>query len=127
MSGHRQERVSQHILQQVTLMLEREVQDPRLANVNVTHVEVSGDLRIAKVFVGAPLDKDESKEMMDGLACAARYFRRRLAENLDMRFTPEIRFQLDHSIEKGERFLQILEQVQAEQQMKTKKRTKKAK
>jgi ribosome-binding factor A len=118
MSGHRQERVRQRILQLITLMLEREVQDPRLVDVNVTHVEISGDLRYAKVFVSAPQDENEAEEMMQALGRAARYFRRRLAENMDLRFAPEIRFQLDHSIEKGERFLQVLEQVQAEEQVK---------
>ncbi len=119
MSGHRQERVSQRILEEITLMLEREVQDPRLANVNVTRVEVSGDLHYAKVLVSAHKDENESLVMMDGLERAARYFRRRLAENMDLRFTPELRFQLDYSIEKGERFLQALEQVQAEERMAT--------
>ncbi len=117
MSGHRQERIRQRILELVTIMLEREVQDPRLMNVNVTRVEVSGDLRYAKVFVSAHADANESDEMMEGLARASRYFRRRLAENMDLRFAPEIRFQLDYSIEKGERFLQVLEQMQAEEQV----------
>lgn len=115
MSGHRQERIQQRILELVTIMLEREVQDPRLMNVNATRVEVSGDLRYAKVFVSAHADANESKEMMDGLVRASRYFRRRLAETMDLRVVPEIRFQLDYSIEKGERFLQVLEQVQAEE------------
>jgi ribosome-binding factor A len=115
MSGHRQERVGERIREEITLMLGREVQDPRLANINVTRVEVSGDKRLAKIFVSARESENESREMMDALARAARYFRRRLAENMDMRLTPEIRFQLDYSIQKGERFLQVLEQVQAEQ------------
>ncbi len=118
MSGHRQERIQQRILELVTLILESEVQDPRLMSVNITRVQVSGDLRYAKIFVSAREDERESKEMMDALGRAARYFRRRLAESMDMRFVPEIRFQLDHSIEKGERFLQVLEQVQAEERMK---------
>jgi ribosome-binding factor A len=84
--------------------------------VNVTRVEMTGDLRHAKIFV-APVSGDAAatREMMDGLAHATGFFRRQIAANLDLKFAPEIRFLLDHAIEKGERFLQVLEQVQAEQ------------
>ncbi len=126
MSGHRAERISQRILEEVTLILGREIRDPQIAGVNVTRVEVSGDLRVAKIFVTAPPDADEAEQVLDALARAARYFRRRLAENMDLRITPEVRFVLDYSIAKGEQFLKVLEQVQAEEraaeQMKKTKR-----
>lgn len=114
MAGHRAERVSQRILQEVSLILGREIQDPLLANVNVTRVDVTGDLRLAKVFVAAPIDAEEAQAVKDALERAARYFRRRLAENMDLRLVPEVKFVLDYSIAKGEHFLQVLEQVQAE-------------
>lgn len=114
MAGHRAERISQRILEEVSLILGREIEDPLLANVNVTHVEVSGDLKVAKVYVAAPVDADEAEAVMDALGRAARYFRRRLAENMDLRLVPEVKFVLDYSIAKGEHFLQVLEQVQEE-------------
>ncbi len=98
-------------------MLDREISDPRLANITVVRVEMSGDLRIAKVFV-SPRDKGaevDEKEIKDALAHASGYFRRQVARTLDRRFAPEIRFYVDHSIEMGEHFLQVLEQVQAEE------------
>ena len=115
MSGHRAERISQRILEEVSLILGREIQDPLLAGVNVTRVEVGGDLRIAKVFVAAPEDVEEAEAVVAALARASRYFRRRLAENMDLRLVPEVRFALDYSVAKGERFLQVLEQAQAEE------------
>ncbi len=117
MPGYRAERVSQQIHQQVSVMFEREVSDPRLAGVNVTRVQVSGDLRLAKIFV-APIKDDEAatQEMMDALDHAKSYFRRQIAGNLDLHFAPEIRFFVDRAIEKGEHFLQVLEQVRAEEQ-----------
>ncbi len=115
MTTHRPERVSERIRQEISMIFAREVSDPRLENLNVTRVDVSGDLRIAKIFVAPRGDADASREMMDALARAAGYFRHRLAQSLDLRFAPEIRFQLDSSIEKGEHFLQVLEQVQAEE------------
>jgi ribosome-binding factor A len=116
MSGHRAERISQRILEEVSLILSREIQDPQIAGVNVTRVDVSGDLRVAKIFVAAPVDAEEAEMVMEGLERASRYFRRRLAENMEMRLVPEVRFALDYSIAKGERFLQVLEQVQREEQ-----------
>lgn len=115
MPAHRPERVSERIHQEISLMLDREISDPRLENVNITRVEVSSDLRHATVLVAQRGDDADETEMMDALARAAGYFRHRLAKGLALRFAPEIRFQLDRSIEMGERFLQVLEQVQAEE------------
>jgi ribosome-binding factor A len=115
MAGHRPERVGEQIYQELSMLLSREVSDPRLENVTVTRVQVSGDLRLAKVFVTRTGDADaQPKETLSALAHAAGYLRHRLAESLDLRFTPELRFYLDRSIEMGERFLRALEQVQSE-------------
>ena len=116
MTSYRAERVSERIRQDISLIFAREVSDPRLENLNVTRVQVTGDLRLAKIFVAPRGDDAATREMMDALARAAGYFRRRLAENLDLRFAPEIRFYVDDSIEKGEHFLQVLQQVEAEEQ-----------
>jgi ribosome-binding factor A len=116
MPSYRAERISQQIHQQVSIMLEREMADPRLAGTNITHVQMSGDLRIAKIFV-APNRAGEqaTREMMDGLAHAQGYIRRQIAGSLDLRFAPEIRFLLDHAIEKGEHFLRVLDELHAEE------------
>ncbi len=115
MAGHRAERLAVRVQQEISVMLDREISDPRLANVNVTRVEVTGDLRIAKVYVAPSSPDTDEKEMMDALARAARFFRRQLAGSLDLRFAPELRFYRDHSIEMGEHFLQVLEQVEREE------------
>lgn len=114
MAGHRSERLSERIHQEISILLQREISDPRLVNVNVMRVEVTGDLRLAKVYVSCHTGSAEDKEMMDALSRAAGYFRRALAGSLDLRFAPEIRFYPDYSVEKGEHFIQILSQVQAE-------------
>ncbi|MBI5651799.1 MAG: 30S ribosome-binding factor RbfA [Chloroflexi bacterium] len=115
MSGHRAERLSQLILQEVSVMLDREIHDPRVVGARVLHVQVSGDLRVAKIYINATgYTKDEIADMLDGLAHASRYIRRQLAVGLDLRIAPELRFFADHSIAQGEHFLQVLDQVQAE-------------
>ena len=113
MPSYRAERISQQIHQIVSILLDREMADPRLAGTNVTRVEMSGDLRIAKIFVAPNGDAETTRAMMDGLAHANGYVRRQIAKNLDLRIAPEIRFLLDHSIEKGERFLKTLEELHA--------------
>ena len=112
MSGYRAALVSHRIQQEISVLFEREVSDPRLASVNVTRVEVSGDLRYAKILV-APIadDEDATDAMMDALDRATGFFRRRIATRLDLHFAPEVRFLVDRSIVKGERFLRALEQV----------------
>ncbi len=113
MTSYRPERVGARIRQEMSVIFASQVGDPRLENLNVTRVEVSGDLRIAKVYISPRSDAVATQETMDALARAAGYFRHRLAESIDLRFTPEVRFLVDHSIEKGEHFLQVLEQVEA--------------
>ncbi len=115
MPVHRAERVSERIHQEISVLFARQVSDPRLENLNVTRVEVTGDLSIAKIFGAPRADPDATRETMHALARAAGFFRKRLAENLDLRSAPEVRFVLDESIIKGERFLQVLEQVEAEE------------
>ena len=115
MSGHRPERVAERIREEMTLLFQREIEDPVLAGTTVTRVEVSGDVRHAKVYVSARQDAAESKEMLAALERAAGFFRRRLAENLDLRIALDVKFFLDYSIERGEHFLQVLEQVQEEE------------
>ena len=127
MTSHRPERVSERNQQEISVMYAREVSDPRLENLNVTQVQVSGDLRIAKIFVTPREDADATREMMDALAHANAYIRHQLAQVLDLRFAPEIRFHLVYSIEKGELFLRVLdvvEQVERQRIQPTNKRMK---
>ncbi len=117
MASHRTERVGERIHQELSVLFGRGISDPRLAGINITRVQVTGDLRLAKVYV-APRVGDqpaEQKEMMEALKHAAGYFRHALAESVDMRYTPELRFYLDRSIEMGEHFIEVLEQVQSEE------------
>jgi ribosome-binding factor A len=112
MAGYRAARVSQRIHQEISLLCERQVNDPRLAHLNVTRVEVSHDLRHAKIFV-APVRDDEqaTRDQMDALHHATGFFRYHLAHSLNLRFAPQVQFLLDPAIERSERFLQVLEEL----------------
>ena len=89
-------------IQRVLAELLRNVKDPRIQQgmISVTRVETTGDLRYAKVWLSVyPLENE--KEFRRGLKSAAGWLRRELASAISIRYTPELVFEVDHSIEYG--------------------------
>lgn len=113
--SHRQERVGHAIHREISSLIESEVRDPRLENVTVTDVRVSGDLRIATIYYTSHED-DKPEEVQHGLEAATGFMRRALAKRLDLRFAPDLKFIADPQIEKGERLLKLLEQLRGERE-----------
>ena len=111
---YRPERVEQFIKEELSQILQREVRDPRIGFVSVTDVEVSVDLRHARVFVSVLGDAEAKAATMDGLRSASGYIRRELGGRLQMRHTPDISFRLDDSIERGARVNKLLGEVAKE-------------
>lgn len=111
---HRPEKVEQFIKEELSLILQRDVRDPRIGFVSVTDVEVSQDLRHARIFVSVLGTPEEKAATMAGLSSASRYIRRGLGQRLQMRFTPDITFRLDESIERGSRVMKLLGEVENE-------------
>ena len=111
---HRSEKVGQFIKEELSLIIQREVRDPRIGFVSITDVEVSVDLRHARVFVSVLGDGEAKAATMDGLRSALGYIRRELGARLQMRYTPDITFKLDESIERGARVNQLLGEVAKE-------------
>lgn len=91
----------------------RTVKDPRVrdALVSITHVETTGDLRYAKVYVSA-LDKSREGDILRGLKSASGYLRRALGSALQIRYTPELIFEADDSIAHGAHILNVLRQIE---------------
>lgn len=107
----RPEKVEHFIKEELSEILRREVRDPRIGFVSVTDVEVSTDLRHARIFVSVLGDAAAKAATMDGLRSAVGYIRRELGGRLQMRHTPEITFRLDESIERGARVHRLLGEV----------------
>ncbi|MFC1941103.1 30S ribosome-binding factor RbfA [Chloroflexota bacterium] len=113
---HRIERVNSLIRQEISQLLQRQVKDPRLgAFIAVTQVATSADLKHAKVFVSHIGNEEEKRETLIALASASGFFRRELARRLKLRYIPEISFQWDDSIEKGDHLLQLIDEVTSEE------------
>ena len=108
--SRRQERINHLLRQEISELLAREVKDPRLPSVtSVTHVDVSADLRYAKVSVSV-LGRDEEKDnALLSLNSAASFLRRSLRRRLRLRTVPDLIFSLDDSIERSQELISMLD------------------
>lgn len=111
MSTHKLNRVNEDI-QRVLSSLLRTIKDPRVNQgmLSITAVDTTGDLRYSKVYLSVMGLKNE-KELMKGLKSASGYLRRELGSTLSLRYTPELVFQLDKSIEHGANISRILDSL----------------
>lgn len=115
---HRQEKLAELIAVELSDLLRTRIKDPRVGFASITHVEVSGDLRHAKVFVSVMGTQEEQAETIKALKHAAGFLRHELASRLVLRYMPEITFKLDTSIEEGARILDLIRQVEQEENAK---------
>jgi ribosome-binding factor A len=108
MASNRIGRINEEIQRELSSLL-RTLKDPRLQNglVSVTHVDTTSDLRYCKVYVSA-LDKSQESDVMKGLKSAAGYLRRELGAAVQLRYTPQLQFMADDSIEQGAHILEML-------------------
>lgn len=88
-----------------------ELRDPRVQNVTVTGVELSGDMRSAKVYVSVMGSAKEQELCMHGLRCSAGFLQKRINDRIDTRYTPRIQFELDQGIKKSFEVAGILREV----------------
>ncbi len=106
---HRSQRVAQSIHRTLSELLRTEIQDARLADVTITHVDVSRDLAVARVYYTVR-DTDHS-DADAAFRSAAGFLRRELAHEMRLRTTPELRFVRDDSLERGEAVNRLIDSV----------------
>jgi ribosome-binding factor A len=109
----RSERLGELILAEISDLIRRDIKDPRVGFVTFTRVEMSDDLRYAKVFVSSLGSEQEKARMLQGLSSATGYIRRHLGRALHLRYTPEITFLIDESLEHGAKIAQLLRELHA--------------
>jgi len=110
----REDQLSGAITRELSDLIRTRMKDPRIGFASITGVELSHDLRYAKVFVSVMGSPEEQRETMRGLDSANGFLRRELAQRLTIRHVPEISFRLDESIARGARVLDLLKQVEQE-------------
>ena len=103
-------------IQRVVASLLRNVKDPRVQQgmISVTRVETTGDLRYSKIWLSVMGMKDE-KEFRKGLKSASGWLRRELGSAMNLRYTPELVFEIDHSIEYGAHISQVINSLDIKQ------------
>jgi len=107
-------RVADQIRMEVADIIMRKTKDPRVGAVTVTDVEITNDLRLARVFVTTLLDAEGEREAFIGLEKAGGFIRSELGRRLNLRYTPELVFQKDTSGPRGDRILSLLDHLDEE-------------
>ena len=111
MPSRRQSRINELLRSEISDLIRREVNDPRLATVvSITEIKVSPDLSSAQVYVSILGDDTEKKQTLEGLLAASPFLRRRLMDNVALRHMPYLSFHLDDRIEEGARILALLKE-----------------
>jgi ribosome-binding factor A len=108
------ERVNQQVKREISLMLQRDIQDPRLEFVTITRADVSLDLRNAKIYYSVLLNPHSLDDIQNGFSSARGLFRRLLGQRMKMRFTPELLFSLDESIDHSAKIEDLLQEIHNE-------------
>lgn len=114
MASNRIGRINDEIQRELAAQF-RNLKDPRVSQVgmvSITRVDTTSDLRYAKVYVSV-LDKAQEKDVLKGLKSASGFLRRELGQALRLRYTPELQFIGDDSIQHGARILELLRQEEA--------------
>lgn len=106
---HHRERLADQIRDELALMVDSELEDPRIGLATVTRVELSPDLRHARVWVSVLGDEAAREQSLQGLTSAARYVRRELALRMRLRRAPEIFFALGRSAEEARKIEGLIE------------------
>jgi len=112
MSISRINRINEEAKKEISSII-RELKDPRVNHtlLSVVAVDITKDLRWCKVFISVLGDEKLQNDAIDGLKSAAGFVRKELGHRLPMRYTPEIIFELDHSIEYGAHINKLLHDI----------------
>ncbi len=116
MASQRIERVQKLLRSEVSSILLRKLKDPRVGIVTITEVDVSPDLKTARVFFSVLKEDESEEEALAGLKSAAGFIRSELMRVLHLRPMPMLEFELDASLARGARTLDLLDQVRHEQE-----------
>ncbi|MDO5015543.1 MAG: 30S ribosome-binding factor RbfA [Eubacteriales bacterium] len=118
----RQKRVAGEIQRILLEVLYGEVKDPRIPEMmSVTEVKLNRDMSLATIYVSTLGGEQEKKDMMAGLEKAKGFLRSRVAEGINLRNAPDLRFVLDESLERGNAISKLIDEVRAEDRERNKR------
>ncbi|MDF2882461.1 MAG: ribosome-binding factor [Clostridiaceae bacterium] len=112
MTKYRSGRINEEMKKEISNIIQNEIRDPRLsAMISVTKVDVTKDLRYAKVYVSIFGKDEEKQESISALKNSSSFIRREIGHRINLRYTPEIIIELDNSIEHGMHIDEILNSI----------------
>lgn len=118
MVSMRSHRVAEQMKKEIAAIIEHQVKDPRIGFITITNVEVSNDLRHAKIYFSSLGNNEEQKKSLEGLDKAKGFIRKEIAQRINLRYAPEILFRIDTSIEHGVKISKILSKIKSEEREK---------
>jgi len=107
----RQDRVTEAIRKEVSVIIHDELKDPRLGFITITKVEMTPDLRYAKIFFSVLGKEEDYKKTKAALDSALGFIRKLIAERINLRLAPDIGFEEDRSVEYSIRIQEILDEI----------------
>jgi ribosome-binding factor A len=111
LGGSRLDRINEEIMRELSALIRR-LKDPRVQGlVSVTHVETTPDMRYAKVFISCFGDDRQAESCVKGLSSAAGFLRRELGASLKLRYTPELIFKTDNSINRAFGIMELMNKI----------------
>jgi len=117
MSQLRIEKIQELMKQEISKIILQELKDPRIGFVTVTQVELTRDLRNAKVYVSLMGNEQQIKDCWVGLNSSLGYIRREIGQRIRLRCTPEIVFQIDKSLDYSAHIQELLLKIKKEESM----------
>jgi ribosome-binding factor A len=117
MPGRRTDRVGVLIQRELSDIIQRNLKDPRVSFCTISQVEVSADLKYADVKVSVIGDKKQKRNSIIGLRNAAGFLRREVVQRIGLRHAPELRFELDDSVDQLMRIDRLLKQIHTQEEI----------
>lgn len=115
MANYRNSRINEEVRKELSDIIRNELKDPRVkAMVSITSVDVTKDLRYAKVYVSIFGKDDEKESTLNALKSSSGFLRREIGNRINLRYTPQILIELDKSIEHGMHIDELLHKIKGE-------------
>ncbi len=105
-------RVGEALLREITILIHEKVKDPRVTGVTVTGIELSNDLKEARVFFSV-MTSDERRRAQEGLDRASGFIRRSIGARMELKYVPSITFLHDTTLERAERIERLFEKIRS--------------
>ena len=114
---NRMSRVDEEFKKEISIIIDQDLKNPNITGmISVTRVKVSKELHFARVYVSL-LNSKSKKNTLEGLKNSSGFIRSELAKRINLRYTPEVVFELDESLEYGDRIENILKEIMPKEEL----------